>query len=95
MTKKKAGLQVLKLGATTKSSESINTVSSLYYVLFHTSTVLIGIHVVHAIMLSEERAESSNLPLGTFVGFRWNDRDSNDCQRVWWRFSIALKLKRE
>ena len=62
MTKKKAGLQVLKLGATTKSSESINTVSSLYYVLFHTSTVLIGIHVVHAIMLSEERAESSNLP---------------------------------
>jgi hypothetical protein len=46
VTKKKAGLQVLKLGATTKSSESINTVSSLYYVLFHTSTVLIGIHVV-------------------------------------------------
>ena len=32
------------------------------YVLFHTSTVLIGIHVVHVIMLSEERAESPNLP---------------------------------
>jgi len=30
----------------------------------------------------------------TIVGFKWNNRESNDCQRFWWRFSIAKRTRR-